>query len=262
MMAIDYEYIKNVGIGAAYGSARILCEHLGNLKQIDKKGPEDLVTAADLASEKQIIDTIRYRFADHDILAEESGNANHTSSECQWIIDPLDGTTNFAHQVPLFSISIAFAVSGETRVGIVLNPVSGELFTAVKHKGASLNGRPVTTSSCRSMGDALLVTGFPYDFKTDVTPYMERFERCMKASIGVRRLGSAALDLCFVACGRFEGFWEENLKPWDTAAGALIVEEAGGKVTDFSGNDFTVDKKQILATNGQIHDDMCAILKR
>ncbi len=261
-MAIDYEYIRTVGVGAAYGSAKILCTYLGNLEKIDKKGPADLVTAADLASERQIIDAIRYRFADHDILAEESGSANSTKSEYQWIIDPLDGTTNFAHQVPLFSISIAFAVSGEIRVGIVLNPVSGELFTAVKEKGATLNGRQITISSCRQLSEALLVTGFPYDYKQNATPYMERFERCMKASIGVRRLGSAAIDLCFVACGRFDGFWEENLKPWDTAAGALIAEEAGARVTDFSGKPFTVDKKQILATNGHIHDDMCAILKR
>jgi len=260
-MAIDYEYIRNVGIGAAYGSAKILCDHLGNLDRIEKKGPGDLVTSADLASEKQIMDTIHARFPDHDFLAEESGETHRNISECCWIIDPLDGTTNYAHQVPLFAISIAFAVSGETQVGIVLNPVTGELFTAIRGKGATLNGRPIRTSSCPKLSDALLVTGFPYNAKQNIKPYMTRFERCLNASIGVRRLGSAALDLCFVACGRFDGFWEENLKPWDTAAGDLIAKEAGARVTDFTGNEYTVDKNEILATNGHIHDNMCAILQ-
>lgn len=259
-MAIDYEYVRNVGVGAAYGSAKILCSYLGNLDRIDKKGPMDLVTSADYASEKQIIDTIRYRFPDHDILSEESGESKGNGSEYRWVIDPLDGTTNFAHQVPIFAISIAFEESGVVRAGIVLNPVSGELFTAIRGKGAALNGRPIRASSCLKLEDALLVTGFPYNVKENTRPYMDRFEHCLNAAIGVRRLGSAAIDLCFVACGRFDGFWEENLKPWDTAAGALIAAEAGATITDFSGNTYTIDNKEILATNGHIHDRMCAIL--
>lgn len=259
-MTIDLEHIKNVGVGAAYGSAGILKKHLGRLTAIQKKGPKDLVTEADIESEKHIVDTIREKFPEHDIFAEESREKNHVESNYRWIIDPLDGTTNFAHQVPIFSISIAFAVSGEIRVGIVLQPISGELFTAVKNKGAWLNGHPIDASECRSLSDALLVTGFPYDVKKDSRHYMTRFENMLSASQGVRRLGSAALDLCYVACGRFEGFWEEHLQPWDTAAGALIAEEAGASVTDFSGNPYTIHKREILAANRHLHDEMRTIL--
>lgn len=260
-MTIDLEHIKNTGIAAAYGSAKILRGHLGRLASVQKKGPKDLVTEADLESEKYIVDQIRSKFPDHDILAEESDGQNHVDSDFRWIIDPLDGTTNFAHQVPIFSVSIAFAVSGEIRVGIVLQPVSGELFTAVKNKGAWLNGQAISVSECPSLAEALLVTGFPYDVKKDSALYMARFEKMLTAAQGIRRLGSAALDLCFVACGRFEGFWENNLKPWDTAAGCLIAEEAGGRITDFSGNAYTIDKPEILAANRPVHDEMRAILK-
>ena len=259
-MAISLEDIKNTGIKAAYGSADILRSHLGKLGNIQKKGPKDLVTEADIESEKQIIETIRKKFPDHDILAEESGSSIHGDAEYQWVIDPLDGTTNFAHQVPFFSVSIAFAVSGEIQVGIVLNPVSGELFTAVKHNGAQLNGHTINVSSCQSISESLLVTGFPYDVKQDSRPYMVRFENMLNAAIGIRRLGSAALDLCYVACGRFDGFWEEHLHPWDTAAGVLIAEEAGARITDFLGNSYTIDKPEILATNGHIHDDVRKLL--
>ncbi|MGM0453525.1 MAG: inositol monophosphatase family protein [Thermodesulfobacteriota bacterium] len=261
-MDLDLEHIQNVGIGAAYGSARILRDHLGHLESVEKKGPEDLVTTADWASERQILDTIRSHYGDHGILAEESGDLKNKSSRYQWIVDPLDGTTNFAHQLPIFSVSIAFAEAGQILVGVVLNPMTGELFTAIKGRGAARNGQAMSPSACGDLSESLLVTGFPYDVKSDMAPYMQRFSRCLQAAVGVRRLGSAALDLCFVACGRFEGFWEENLKPWDTAAGALIAEEAGGRVTDFAGNGYTVEKKQILATNGHIHDPLRAILNQ
>lgn len=259
---INLEDIKNTGIAAAYGSAEILKKHLGKLGQVRKKGPGDLVTEADIESENHIVETIRKRFPDHDILAEEGQGKNQMDSEFKWIIDPLDGTTNFAHQIPIFSISIAFAVSGEIQVGIVLHPVNGELFTAIKHQGAYLNGHRIYTSECRDLSDALLVTGFPYDAKEDSHPYMAMFENMINASMGVRRLGSAAIDLCYVACGRFEGFWEKHLKPWDTAAGFLIAEEAGGRITNFSGNAYTIDNPEILATNGHIHDEMRTILNK
>ncbi len=259
-MTIDIEHIRNTGIGAAYRSAEVLNRCLGRLTSVHKKGPKDLVTEADIESEKQIIQTIRARFPDHGILAEESGCDQNSASPYQWIIDPLDGTTNFAHGLPIFSISIAFAVKEKTAVGIVLNPVTGELFCAVSGKGASLNGRPIRVSTTEKVSDSLLVTGFPYDAALHVKPLISRFEACLSASRGIRRLGSAALDLCFVACGRFDGFWEENLNPWDTAAGALIAREAGGRVTDFDGNLYTTDKKQILATNGRIHKGMQSLL--
>ncbi|MCF8028426.1 MAG: inositol monophosphatase [Desulfobacteraceae bacterium] len=257
---MDLNLIQNTAVGAAYKSGEILRSHLGNFGEVSKKGPKDLVTAADIASEKQIIETIQSRFADHKILAEES-NAKDTGTDgCTWIIDPLDGTTNFAHQVPVFSVSIAFSENGQLRAGVVLNPVSGELFTAVEGQGAQLNGRAISVSDCRQVSESLLVTGFPYDIKENPGPYMDKFARCLSAAIGVRRLGSAALDLCFVACGRFEGFWEQGLKPWDTAAGTLIAREAGARVTDFSGNNYDIYKKALLATNGHIHEDLRSLL--
>lgn len=255
-MDMDFELIKNTGIGAAYKSAEIINRFSGKLTRIDKKGPIDLVTEADIASEKNIIETIHSRFPEHEILGEESGLIKSGDSSCQWIIDPLDGTTNFAHQIPIFAISIAFAVNSEIKVGIVLNPVSGELFCAVRGQGATLTGKKIKVSAEKNLSDSLLVTGFPYDVKQMLDPVMVRFKRCVEAARGIRRLGSAALDLCFVACGRFEGFWEENLKPWDTAAGWLIAEEAGALVTDFSGAPYALEKKEILATNRHIHNKM------
>jgi myo-inositol-1(or 4)-monophosphatase len=233
---------------------------LENIPQVNKKGAVDLVTQADIESEQLIIDTVRNQFPDHAILAEESG-LNQSGSQYQWIIDPLDGTTNFTHQLGIFAISIAFAVSGNVKVGIVMNPVTGELFSAIAGEGATLNGQPITVSRQQNISDSLLVTGFPYDFKSILKPLMTRFANCLSAAQGVRRLGSAALDLCFVACGRFDGFWEQNLKPWDTAAGMLIAREAGATITDFSNNPFTVDKKEILATNGKIHQEMLSLLE-
>ncbi|MBA2881784.1 myo-inositol-1(or 4)-monophosphatase [Desulfosalsimonas propionicica] len=257
---MDLNLIKNTAVGAAYKSGEILRSHLGNFGEVSKKGPKDLVTAADIASEKQIIKSIQSRFADHKILAEESSAQNTGTDGHTWIIDPLDGTTNFAHQVPVFSVSIAFAENGQLRAGVVLNPMTGELFTAVQGQGAQLNGRAISVSDCRQVSESLLVTGFPYDIKENPGPYMDKFARCLSAAIGVRRLGSAALDLCFVACGRFEGFWEQGLKPWDTAAGTLIAREAGARVTDFSGTAYDIDKKELLATNGHIHEDLRSLL--
>jgi myo-inositol-1(or 4)-monophosphatase len=260
-MHLDLAYVKNVAIGAAYAGATILNHYLGKLTSVQKKGPSDLVTEADIESEKKIIDTLRYRFPDHQILAEESGLNRSRESDCLWIIDPLDGTTNFAHQLPFFSISIAFAFNGEVVAGVVLNPVSGELFSAVKGEGAILNGHIIRVTPQEKISECLLVTGFPYDKEKEIKPLMARFENCLKAARGIRRLGSAALDLCFVACGRFDGFWEENLKPWDTAAGMLIAREAGAKITDFSGAEYGVDMNEILATNGLIHKDMETLMR-
>jgi myo-inositol-1(or 4)-monophosphatase len=257
---MNLEFIKRVGLAAADKSAGILRRHLGRISEVNKKGAIDLVTEADIDSEKSIIETIRGKFPEHEILAEESG-LNKGSADYQWIIDPLDGTTNFAHQLGLFSVSIAFSVRGDIVLGIVLNPVTGELFTAVKGKGAELNGRSIQVSGSKTVSESLLVTGFPYDLKSLIGPLLARFSNCLKAAQGIRRLGSAALDLCFVACGRFDGFWEQKLNPWDTAAGMLIAREAGAVVTDFFNNPFTIDKKEILATNGRIHDEMLSLLE-
>lgn len=257
---MDLELIKRVGIAAAYKGGGVLMSHYGKVSRIEKKGAIDLVTEADTESESVIIETIQKVFTDHTILAEESGlrtgDADH-----QWIIDPLDGTTNFAHQIGLFSISIAFTLKGETVFGLVLNPLTRELFTAVKGKGASLNGRQIAVSTAMTVSESFLVTGFPYNLRDYFDPLLTRFSKCLKASQGVRRLGSAAIDLCFIACGRFDGFWEQNLNPWDTAAGELIAREAGAIVTDFSNKPFTIYKKEILATNGRIHKEMLSLLK-
>lgn len=256
---MDLEYVKRVGIAAAYKGAGVLRTFLGRISKVNKKGAIDLVTAADTTSERVIIETIKKIFPDHAILAEESG-MNEGNARCQWIIDPLDGTTNFTHQLSFFSISIAFSLHFETIIGIVLNPVSGELFTAMKGKGAELNGRPIHVSVVKTVSDSLLVTGFPYDRRSMIEPLVARLANCLQTAQGVRRLGSAALDLCFVACGRFDGYWEQNLNPWDTAAGVLIGLEAGAMATDFSDRPFTPDKKEILATNGKIHKEMLSLL--
>jgi len=257
---MDLGLIRRVAARTAQQAGDVLRSFHGNLKDVRKKGEIDLVTEADLASEKVIIDAIRGTFPEHGILAEESGETKG-DNRLQWIIDPLDGTTNFSHQLDFFAVSIAFALEGVPKVGIVFNPMSGELFEAAAGQGATLNGRTIRVSTRSQMKESLLVTGFPYNFKEILPSLMTRFGKCLSASQGVRRLGSAALDLCFVACGRFDGFWEENLNPWDTAAGLLVLQEAGGKATDFSSRPFHVNMKEILATNDQIHDQMLSLMR-
>ena len=256
---MDLEQVQRIGIAAAYQGAEVLRSRFGSMFKVSKKGRIDLVTEADTEAEHAIIETIASAFPDHSILAEESG-LQKESSPLQWIIDPLDGTTNFVHGLSLYAVSIAFAVEGEVVFGIVLSPPAEELFMAVSGEGATLNGRPVSVSSESALSESLLVTGFPYSIEEDFKPISERFIKCLKAAQGVRRLGSAALDLCYVACGRFTGFWEQNIQPWDTAAGFLLVQEAGGRVTDYSDQPYTIGKREILATNGMIHQEMLSLL--
>ena len=257
---MDMDSIKRIGIKAAFESGKILKSYFGNISDVRKKGLVDLVTEADTASEEIIIGIIRKAFPEHSILAEESG-LNQEDEDHQWIIDPLDGTVNFAHQVPIFSISIAYAFKGAPVMGIVLNPVTGELFSAISGEGAFLNNRPIHVSDTQVMQDSLLATGFPYDLLSIFDTITDRLENCLRAAQGIRRMGSAAIDICALACGRFDGFWEQNLHPWDTAAAVLIALEAGATVTDFANNPFTIDKKEILATNGKIHANMLSLLK-
>jgi myo-inositol-1(or 4)-monophosphatase len=256
---VDLEKIRDVAVAAAARAGETLYRNWGGIHDVEKKGTIDLVTEADGASEKAIIEVIRSAFPDHTILAEESGLALGTDPY-EWIIDPLDGTTNYAHNLPEFTVSIAFAHEGEVAFGLILSPVFGELFCALRGQGAELNGRPIHVSGVKTVRDSLLVTGFPYDLVSVIGPLMQRLETLLLAAQGVRRLGSAALDLCYVACGRFDGFWEQNLHPWDTAAGWIIVQEAGGQVTDFSNGNYNIDKKEILATNGLIHQEMTELL--
>jgi myo-inositol-1(or 4)-monophosphatase len=248
-----------VATKAAYSSADVLRSRWQRLSSIAKKGPNDLVTDADLAAEKAIIAVLRSACPEHGIIAEESG-AHSGSTEERWLVDPLDGTVNYAHQIPFFAVSIAFARGDDVLAGVVLNPVSGELFAARAGAGAFLNGAPVAVSPEPRVAESLLATGFPYERSRGFEPVAARLLRCLKAARGIRRFGSAALDLCFVACGRFAGFWEDQLQPWDTAAGALIVREAGGTTTDFSNRPVGAEGREILATNGLIHAEMLTLM--
>ena len=256
---MDLQQIKRIAVAAAFAGGRTLLFHYGNRFRIEKKSANDLVTEADLASERVVIDTISNAFPDHTVVAEESGERPGSDS-FSWLIDPLDGTTNFAHGIGLFAVSIAFVHQGVPEVGVVLNPVSGELFAAVSGQGATLNGRPIRVSQTESLTDGLLATGFPYNSNEIRDPLMQRLSRGLGASRGVRRLGAAALDLSFLACGRFDGFWEQNLKPWDTAAGTVIAGEAGARITDFDNHPFRVTADSILATNGRIHTEMINLM--
>jgi myo-inositol-1(or 4)-monophosphatase len=256
---MDFERIKQIGIRAAYRGGDVLRRHFGHLFEIRKKGVIDLVTTADIESEQAIVEIIGSAFPDHGILAEETGLKDGLP-EMRWVIDPLDGTTNFAHGLPIFAVSIAFMYEAKPVFGIVFNPVSGEAFTALAGRGASLNSQIIGVSNTDTVRDSLLVTGFPYDLARRPKNILSRFASCLAAAQGIRRLGSAALDLCYVACGRFDGFWEENLKPWDTAAGMVIALEAGARITNFDGQPYDINQKQILATNGHIHSEMRTLL--
>jgi myo-inositol-1(or 4)-monophosphatase len=257
---MDLDQVTRTAVRAAYRGADVLRSRFGNLSTIGKKGPTDLVTDADMASETEIIAAIRSSFPDHTIVAEESG-VGRGLADFRWLVDPLDGTVNYAHQVPFFAVSIAFAAGDDVRVGVVLNPVSGELFTARTGEGARLNGLPIRVSSETQVSESLLATGFPYDLTHGFDARGNRFLRCLRAARGIRRLGSAALDLCYVACGRFAGYWEDHLQPWDSAAGVLMVREAGGTVTDFSNQPSGAAAGEVLATNGHIHRELLAFME-
>lgn len=241
------------------GAAEILRFFNTRFKVSNKEGVNNLVTEADHASEKAIMDVIRRHFPDHYILSEESGEIIQ-DSRYKWIIDPIDGTVNFAHGIPLNCVSIAIEHAGEIVMGAVFNPHLNEFFFAEKGKGAFLNDQPIRVSEQTKTINACLVTGFPYTYINMPNGPLEIFERFVRKGVPVRRLGSAAIDLCWVAAGRFDGFYEHKLEAWDSAAGYLIVEEAGGKVTDHEGNKFSVYQHRVLATNGKIHEEMVEII--
>jgi len=250
-----------VAISAARKSGLFLKQSVGKVKNIQTKDGEErnLVSEIDRQSEEMIIGLIRKHYPDHAILAEEGGTGA-AASEYVWVIDPLDGTTNFLHNIPMFCVTIGIECKGEIVAGVVYDPNLEELYTAERGSGAFLNGKRLHVSATSDLTQSLLVTGFPYDISTNPNRAIERFIGFLKSARGVRRLGSAALDLCWVAAGRFDGFWEVNLHPWDTAAGLLMVGEAGGTVTDFQGKPGSIYRKEILASNGIIHDSMANIL--
>ncbi|ULQ55617.1 inositol monophosphatase [Flavihumibacter rivuli] len=244
-------------IKATRAGAAVLQQFFNNkdLAISNKEGVNNLVTEADHASEKVIFEVIREAFPDHYILSEESGEIIQDSTY-KWIIDPIDGTVNFANGIPICCVSIGIEKDGKMIHGAVYNPFIGEFFLAEKGKGATLNGDPIWVSEKSDVASSCLVTGFPYTYLDMPNGPLECFERFIRKGIPVRRLGSAAIDLCWVAAGRFDGFYEHKLQAWDSAAGFLMVEEAGGKVTDFKGNYYSPYQPHLLATNGKIHDEM------
>jgi myo-inositol-1(or 4)-monophosphatase len=250
----------SVACEAALKAGGILRANIQGTRKITLKGDINLVTEMDMRSERAVVETLLASFPGHGIIAEEEtrilGNSGFT-----WIIDPLDGTTNYAHGYPCFSVSIALEHGNEIVLGVVYDPMRDELFMAQKGKGAFLNGKPIKVSAIDTLIKSLLATGFPYDRKLSEKNNLDHFRELLMASQEVRRDGSAALDLCSVAAGRFDGFWELKLKPWDVAAGSLIVLEAGGKVTDFSGAKSGIHDDEILASNGRIHGMMVERLR-
>ncbi len=234
--------------------------HVGGDLGIDKKGVIDLVTKVDLEVERMGRATLAARFPDHAVLAEEFENETGTAARHRWVFDPLDGTVNYAHGLPISCASLALEVDGRPEVGAVFDPTRRELFTAERGAGAWLNGAPLRVSDPVTLLDALLCTGFPYDVHQTVGEVVGLFGAFIGRARAVRRLGSAALDLCYVAAGRFDGFWEQRLHPWDLSAASLIVEEAGGTVTRFDGGPFDTQCGQIVASNGAIHDQMLEVI--
>jgi myo-inositol-1(or 4)-monophosphatase len=255
------ESFEAIAIQAARKAGLLLQRKLGRVKRVDYKGTVNLVTEMDLLAEKTIVSYIQRRFPHHSFLAEEK-TAPPRDSHYQWIIDPLDGTTNYTHGFPVYCLSIALARRGEVILGVIYDPTREELFSATKGKGARLNGKKIRVSSTRRLSQSLLATGFPYDIRVSSVNNFDHFQNFALCAQAVRRAGSAALDLCYVAAGRFDGFWEMKLGPWDMAAGSLLVKEAGGKSTDFSGRPLQLEGQQVLASNGKIHRSMIRILKK
>lgn len=252
--------LKNVLMEAVVAGAGELTRFFNNTFKIShKEGVNNLVTEADHAAEKAILEVINTQFPDHYIHSEEKGEIIQ-ESEYKWLIDPIDGTVNFAHGIPLCCVSIGVEKAGEVILGAVYNPILKEFFFAEKGKGSTLNDARIHVSEQADVARCCLVTGFPYTYINMENGPLEIFDRFIRKGIPVRRLGSAAIDLCWVAAGRFDGFYEHKLEPWDSAAGHLIVLEAGGKVTDFTGGKYSIYQHRMLATNGKIHDEMLRIV--
>jgi myo-inositol-1(or 4)-monophosphatase len=255
--------LLNFAIQVARDAGNLLVQRLGSA-QISNKGDIDLVTEADIAAEELIIDRIRSHYPLHGILAEESGEAvqqGASRSEWKWIIDPLDGTTNYAHGYPCFCVSIALEHAGALEIGVVYDPMRDEMFAAERGQGATLNERRIRVSGVEELNSAMMCTGFPYDVRTR-PDFARDFTNFTLHAQAVRRDGSAALDLAYIACGRFDGFWEDGLNPWDIAAGAILVSEAGGRITNYENEPLDIYTKKVVASNGRVHEAMLRLLRR
>lgn len=247
---------------AAHAAGTLIRENWQRPKEIAYKGAIDLVTSVDRDAERCIVNILRQNFSDHSILAEEETDVTGSHDSYRWIIDPLDGTTNFAHGYPQFCVSIGLEHQQDMLLGVVYDPIRRECFSAIRGQGAKLDGQAIHVSATAELDQALLATGFPYDQRETADFYLTYFKAFMTRSQGIRRAGSAALDLCYVACGRLDGFWELKLRPWDTAAGSLIVKESGGRISNFSGNDFAIRSNETMASNGAIHTAMLEVMEQ
>lgn len=243
-------------------AGRVQLDHLGKVQTIEHKEVINIVTEVDKECERLIFEGLRQAFPDHDVLGEE-GIAKRQESEYRWIVDPLDGTTNYAHQFPFFGVSIALEHKGEILCGVIYDPVRDELFEGAKGQGAALNGEKIHVSAAKVLKESLLATGFAYSVQRPGVPdNLDNFKNFIMTALAVRRPGAASIDLAYVACGRLDGFWELFLKPWDIAAGAIIIKEAGGTVTNFDGTPVDIYGTQILASNGKIHEEMMKVLEK
>ncbi len=260
-MSLDYRKILKIAKEAAFQAGNYLKENFEIKPKVEFKGEINLITERDRKSQQIVYNIISSAFPEHSILGEEELNVER-NKEFLWIVDPLDGTTNYAHGLPYFCVSIAFVENDETKVGVVYNPMLDEMIWAIRGEGAYLNGKRLKVSKEIDINKSLLATGFPYDLRESEENNINYFNSFIYKAQAVRRCGSAALDLAYVAAGRYDGFWELKLYPWDTAAAALFVEEAGGKVTDFSGKPFNPFKKECLASNGIIHNQLLDVIKK
>ena len=247
---------------AAHAAGDLIRENWHRPKEIAYKGAIDLVTSVDRDAERCIVNMLRQHYPEHSILAEEETDVAGNHDSYRWIVDPLDGTTNFAHGYPQFCVSVALEHEKDLLLGIVYDPLRRECFSAIRGQGAKLNGETIRVSATPELDQALLATGFPYDRRDNPDFYLNYFKAFMMRSQGIRRAGSAALDLCYVACGRLDGFWEFKLHPWDIAAASLIVQESGGHLSDFSGGVFSIHGSETLASNGTIHNAMLEVMQQ
>ena len=246
----------------ARGAGRIQLDHYGKVRSVEYKGAINIVTDVDRRCEEYIVNGLGKIFPDDDILAEE-GTGHVAKKARRWVVDPLDGTVNYAHQFPFFCVSIALEVHGRLTAGVIYDPNRDELFAACEGEGASVNGEPISVSRTTTLNEAMLATGFAYNVREETRfDNLDNFAHFVKQARAVRRPGSAAIDLAWLACGRIDGFWELYLKPWDMAAGVCIIREAGGLVTSFDGSPYDLYGTEILASNGRIHDGMMDVLKR